>query len=170
MDRKIISPAASAGAGAAAGVVAGMVMGLVAMFRALGMGMSFWLPMQQIGALFYGVNALLGGVGPTIVGMMIHLAMSAGAGLLFGLVAARLPGVVAFFLGLLYGAGIWAMTTFLILPLIDPTMSDRVALAPGWWFGYHLIFGAVLALASPLASTMRQTSQDRPPVTGAQPV
>ena len=164
----LVQPAQRAEAGALAGLIAGMVMGLVAMFHALSSGMSFWLPMQQIAGVVYGVEAVLGGVGPTVVGIIIHLALSACFGLLFGLIVARLPMRGTLWLGLAYGVAIWLVASFAILPAINPTMQDRVAIMPGWWFGLHMIFGAVLSLASPFGRNFAERATPPPATPDAQ--
>lgn len=155
MDEKIetreIQSGSSAGAGLLAGFIAGIVFALVAMFRSMDLGMSFWLPMQQVSGWFFGVDALLGGWIPTVVGIAIHLALSSGFGLVFGFLASKLSMSGAFWAGIFYGIAIWAVMTFVVLPALNPTMLARVGLAPTWWFGLHLIFGAVLSLASPFA-------------------
>jgi hypothetical protein len=38
---------------------------------------------------------------------------------------------------------VWAVMTYIGLPIVNTTMQARVALMPGWWFFAHLIFGAV---------------------------
>ena len=96
---------------------------------------------------------MLGGLGPTIVGMVIHLALSSCSGLLFGLIVARLP-----MRGLAYGALIWLVNTLAILPAINPTMQARVAIFPAWWFGLHMMFGAVLSLASPFGRAFAESA------------
>ena len=141
------------GAGAIAGIIAGMVMGLAAMTRAAAAGMSFWLPMEQIAATFYGPDALLGGIGPILVGTAFHLGVAACLGGLVGLVAARRTAGRAFGMGLAAGVIIWLGMAYVALPLVDPVMRARVALLGGWWFVYHLIFGCMLFLV-PLIDRM----------------
>ncbi len=136
-----------AGAGIVAGLVAGVVMALVAMIRAGTLGLGFWLPMKLVAALFWGVEALIGGGGVVVVGILIHLTVAGVAGLLFGLVLGnRLNAGGALVMGAIYGVAIWALTTWGVLPVLNPVMLDRQMVAPGWWFGYHLIFGATLFL------------------------
>lgn len=121
-------------------------MGMVAMIRAIAGGMSFWLPMQQIAATFYGSEALLGGFGPTIVGMMIHLMFSAAFGGVVGLFVYRFSAGATFWVGMLAGIIIWAVMTWIVMPVANPVMHQRVALMNGWWFVYHLVFGGMLFL------------------------
>lgn len=168
--RNRIQPIQCMEAGLLAGLIAGIVMALVAMGRSASAGMSFWLPMQLIAGWFYGVDALIGGGWVVLVGIVIHLAVSAGYGLVFGLIAARIPAAGSFWAGIAYSVTIWVLMTYLVVPGLDPTMAQRVALVPaGWWFGYHLFYGATLTLASPFAQRFAQRAKTHVPTAGAQP-
>lgn len=144
-----------AGAGIFAGAIAGIVMALVAMVRAQVLGLGFWLPMKLVAALFWGVEALIGGSGVIIVGIVIHLVVAGFAGMLFGLVLGnRLTTSGALVLGVIYGMAIWAFNTWAVLPVLNQVMLDRQMIAPGWWFIYHLIYGALLLLMPGFAQFM----------------
>lgn len=141
--------------GAVAGMIAGAVMAMMAMFRAWAVGMGFWFPPKQIAAVLFGVDALVGDAGVITVGLIIHMMMSAGFGALFGVIGgARVSVGAAFGLGLLYGVLVWAVMTYIGLPLVNEVMRERVAMQPVWWFVYHLIFGGVLLLTPPLARAL----------------
>lgn len=145
------SASARALGGAVAGMIAAVVMALVAMIRAAAGGLGFWLPMKNIAALFYGVDALIGGAGAAVVGIIIHLIVGAVAGLVLGLLAGnRLNVLTALIAGLVWGVVIWAVNTWIILPLVNQVMLDRVMTAPVWWLVYHLVFGGLLLLIPPL--------------------
>src|SRR5690606_19864939 len=101
--RTIIHTPQSAEAGALAGLISGAVMALLMMTRSLTQNGDFWLPMNLIAAVFYGPDAMLGGTA-TFVGILIHFAVSAGWGLLFGLIASRISNTGAFWAGLVFGA------------------------------------------------------------------
>lgn len=148
----------SAEAGALAGLISGAVMALIMMTRSLTQNGDFWLAMNQIAAMVYGPDALLGGTA-TLVGILIHFAVAAGWGLLFGLIASRISNTGAFWAGLIFGAAVWAIMTFAVLPLVNNIMRERVDLIPGWWFAYHLIYGAVLSLAAPFAKTFADRAE-----------
>ncbi len=147
--------------GILAGLVAGTVMALVAMTTSAVAGGSFWLPMLAIAGTYYGPEALAGGAGAITLGALTHLVVSAFWGLLFAWVGgARISTGSAFFAGLLYGIAIWALMSFAVLPAINEVLLDRAMVEPGWWFGYHLIFGGMLLLTPLLA----QAFSDRPRV------
>lgn len=156
-------------AGAIAGVIAGIVMAMIAMSRAAFVGMSFWFPVEQIAATFYGVDALLGGGGPIIVGVLIHMVTSAVLGGLAGLFLAKLSTAGAFGAGLLVGVVIWALMTFLVLPIANEVMRERVALMSGWWFTYHLVFGGMLFLTPVLFRRLGHRPVGAAPPRGARP-
>lgn len=138
----------SVAGGLLAGMIAGIVMALAAMiYMAAATPMEFWLPMKNIAATWLGVSALIGGASAVAVGVITHLVVASGWGLLFGLVAGRQRSVGgALVAGIVYGTVVWAIMTWLIMPWINPTMSARVEVLPGWWWWtLHAIFGVVLA-------------------------
>lgn len=146
---------ASAVAGMEAGLISGVVMMLALMVYSFSTGEGFFFPLQQIAATFMGVEALIGGTGTILLGAVIHLVVAAGLGLGFGLMLP--PGssdAVAASWGVAFGAAVWLMMTFAVLPIFNPIMADRVSLYSGWWFAYHLGFGAVLGLTPSLAGRM----------------
>lgn len=131
--------------GALAGLAAGTVMIAAAMIHSMLNGFSFWFPLQQIAALVYGVDALIRGGDATVVGSLVHAIVSVGFGIVFGLSTVRRRSVWVFLLiGIIYGGIVWAVMSYGALPFINPVMSERVALIPGAWLAYHLLFGIVL--------------------------
>jgi hypothetical protein len=140
--------AAAVGAGAVAGLIAGIVMMSIAAVRSFAVTLGFWFPFKQIAATYMDVDALIAGGGAVTLGIILHLIASAVLGGLFGLAGgSRIPWYGALFWGVLFGILVWAVMTFLGLPLLNAPMSERVALISGWWFVYHLIFGALLFMA-----------------------
>jgi uncharacterized membrane protein YagU involved in acid resistance len=138
--------------GLVAGVIAGIAMGMVSMLHAEATGEGFFLPLKLIAAAVYGVDALIGDAGVIVAGMAIHMMNSMIFGLIFSLlVGRRTSGIAALVWGLIYGAAIWALMTFIALPMADPTMRERVPLMPFSWFISHLVFGGMLFL-TPLLS------------------
>jgi uncharacterized membrane protein YagU involved in acid resistance len=133
-------------AGALAGLIAGIVMIVISMIVAAGTGAGATMPLRLIAAALFGVDALVGGMGILLVGLIMHLAFSAVAGVVFAGIVGNVRTGVAFGAGIVYGIIIWAVNTLGILPATDPTMSARSALMPGWWFVFHLIYGGMLFL------------------------
>jgi len=133
-------------AGAIAGFLGGACMALLTMILSASAGMGFWHPVELMSGIFYGVDAILGGVGPVITGLIVHAILTTALGALFGAIlpvdqaeSGRATGW-----GLVYGALCWAAITFVVLPVMNQTMKDRVDLAPGWWFASFLLYGVVL--------------------------
>ncbi|MEJ2678756.1 MAG: hypothetical protein P8174_06750 [Gemmatimonadota bacterium] len=155
MEHYDYSASARAGGGLIAGLIAGVIMALVAMFRSLVMGLGFWLPMQLVGASLYGVGALVGGGGVVDVGIVIHLVVSAVAGMIFGLLFGnRLHKASALAVGIFYGMAIWALNTWAVLPWLDVVMQQRVMAGLGWWWTLHVIFGGLLLFMPPMVHAL----------------
>lgn len=148
MDQRI-STRGTLWGGAVAGMIAGLAMAMAAMIYAWTAGAGFWLPVRNIAALWFGVNALVMGASAPFVGVLTHLVNSAVFGIIFAfLIRSRPTTGVAFAGGIAYGIVIWAVMTYVALPLFNETMYERTANAnPGWWFVLHLIFGGMLFLA-----------------------
>lgn len=131
--------------GITGGIVSGLAMGVVGMVYSLAAGTGAFLPLKLIAASVFGVTAILGGPGVVFVGLVLHLVISA----FWGTVFARLnpldiPAGTVIGNGVLFGIIVWAIMTFLALPVVDPTMYQRIGLSPGMWFFQHLVYGAFL--------------------------
>jgi hypothetical protein len=152
------SPAALA-AGAGAGIVGGILMAMfMMMYAAMALG-SMWAPLRMLGATFYGPEALVGGAGVMLWGLMVHMMASAGLGALFAaLIGARASGGAALGWGVAYGLAVLVGMTFLVLPWANPTMFARVQLIVGAWIIGHIVFGMGVALAPAL---MRRAAEPR---------
>src|SRR6476661_6307311 len=70
-------------AGLLAGILAGIAFALIAFFVSTLKGQQFLDPLYLIGATFFGVKALVGGLGVAVVGLLTHVAVSAFFGILF---------------------------------------------------------------------------------------
>ncbi len=154
---------ARAGAGIVAGMMAGVVMAIVAMFRAGSSGLGFLLPLKLIAALFWGVPALIGGVGVLITGILIHMVVSGGVGMMFGLMVGNRFNVgVALVGGVIWGIVIWAVNLWVFLPWLNEVMLERQMVMPTQWFVLHLIYGAMLFLVPPLTRAFGGGGEPRP--------
>lgn len=131
--------------GAAAGLRAGLVMGLLLCAKTAADGSGFWLPMRAIAALWRGAPALLGGAPTIALGVGTHLVTAALLGGIFASLLGRgARPRAALGLGLAYGAVVWAVMTFAVVPAFDPVLARRLALMPVWWLSAHLAYGALL--------------------------
>ena len=157
----------AASAGAIAGLISGAAMGLLAMIYSASIGEGFTFPLKEIAATFLGVEAIIGGAGTIILGALIHFAVSAAWGAIFGMVLPRdrdtlrtaADDTAAYGWGLAFGVGVWLVMTFIALPVFNQVMSDRVALYSGMWFINHLLFGVVLGTTPAIARRMGVTRE-----------
>lgn len=139
------------GSGITCGLLGGAIMAIATMFYTATIGEGFWAPMKFIAATFLGVNALIGGAGVIVVGLALHLVVSAAWGSLYALVARRdAPLGPSLVLGLVASVIILVVMSFIVMPICDPTMWARVNLMWGMWIVAHLLYGAALALVPTL--------------------
>lgn len=144
-------------AGALAGLIGGIVMAMFAMTVTAIMGQGVWMPLRLIAASILGVDALVGGVGVLMAGLIMHMMASVIFGLIFAAIVGAAGPAMAFGAGIVYGIVIWAGMTYIGLPIADPTMQARVVMMGGPWFVEHLIFGGMLFLTPLLAHAMRRS-------------
>jgi hypothetical protein len=91
---------------------------------------------------------LVGGSGTIFAGAVTHFIVAGFWGAVFAsLIRREARTDAAFFGGLLYGVVVWSVMTFIVAPIVDPTLFARVQLTSGWWFYEHLIYGACLCVA-----------------------
>lgn len=133
--------------GAIAGIVGGLLMAAFAMMYTAVQGIGFWAPTTLIAATLVGVDALIGGPGIVLLGLIIHMAASIAWGVLFAWLFPRRAWTgVALVLGLLYAMGVLLVMTFLVMPVVNRVMLDRVVMMFGAFMIEHLLSGAGLTL------------------------
>ena len=131
-----------------AGLIAGFVMGMLEMvFEGLA-GLGIWSPLVFIGATVQRDLQTLTPPAPFLavavaLGMMGQLMNSVLLGLVFAWLAApRLGGAAAMFAGgILFGLIVFALTWFVVLPLLDPVMLQ---VNPAGFAASHVVWGAIL--------------------------
>jgi uncharacterized membrane protein YagU involved in acid resistance len=135
----------------AAGIADGLfsailMMGFMMAYSSVtGAGMT--MPLKALGALVYGVEALVAGSMAMLAGAGIQLGFSIVLGILFGLCTSRRTSIVAaLFLGMAVGIVIWVAMELVVLPNMNPTMAARVALMPLAYFVAHLLYGIGLGM------------------------
>lgn len=150
--------------GAIAGVLGGIALGLILCLQSAATGMGFFFPIQLASGVFYGDDAILGGVGPTVAGLVIYVVSSVILGCVFALfLRPRTPTTDAVAFGLIFGIVVWALRSYIVLPSFNPTLTDRMNLIPGWWFLGHLAFGAILGSIPTIRQTLaRRETTVRP--------
>jgi hypothetical protein len=134
-----------------AGLAASLVMGMFEMLYEAVAGAGFWSPVTFIAATILrnlqGIDTLvpLQPV-PVLLGLMGHMMNSVILGAVFALlIAPRLRASSALLIaGVVYGAAVFVVMWFAVVPVVDPLMLKLNGLA----FGIaHVMWGAVLGAA-----------------------
>lgn len=156
--------------GTVAGMMAGFVLAAVlAAHGWISRDGTFWDAPMAIWAWVAGIQhfgAPANHPWPIVLGLLVHVAVSAVAGVAFAAVAfaSQLRGHLVAGVG--FGLGVWVYTRYLILPLAvegDILFTSGVV-APHWlWWIAHGLFGAALGGTIDLWSGM----QRKPPVVRA---
>jgi len=119
-------------------------------------------PLKDLGALVYGVEALVAGSMAILAGAGIQLGLSIVLGILFALFTSRKTSIVAaLFVGIMVGIVIWVAMELVVLPYMDPTMAARIALMPLAYFVAHLLFGIGLGLTPLFVRTFSRRRDER---------
>jgi hypothetical protein len=138
-------------AGVVGGLVGGVVMAAPAMFWAAASGRGFWYPINLLaGMVLPGPGAPDGADLGTFhadwfsAACAAHAVLSITFGVLFALVAPRLPAVPATFAwGGLVLPMLWTGTTYGLMGVVNPVLQDRVDWA--WFIVSQFVFGLVAA-------------------------
>ena len=140
------SPGVRLVSGITAGIVGGILMiGFLMTYASL-TGAGLTTPLKAVGALVYGVEALVAGPVAILTGASIQLGLAIVLGILFALcVTRRTSTVSALFAGIAIGIAVWLLMDLLVLPLAYPTMAARVALIPLAYFIAHVLYGLGLS-------------------------
>lgn len=133
--------------GAIAGLAGGIAMMFTAALIADSLGRDTWLEARQIAAVFYG-DAAASGMGPVLVGTLVHLLVSALLGAAFGIVSRRVLRLTSDFgtpvlVGMIYGMLIWMAAYFVVLPIANPALLDTYQ--PSFII-QNLVYGVVAGL------------------------
>jgi hypothetical protein len=137
--------------GAIAGLGGGLAMAIVAAMLTRALGQDIWHQPKVIASLVYGPGATAqpGFVaGPVLVGTLIHLAVSALLGALFGIGTRRILLLPSDFgtpvmAGLVYGLLIWLVAYFIVVPTLSPRLLEIYVPA---FIVQHIIYGTVTGL------------------------
>jgi hypothetical protein len=147
--------------GAIAGTFAGSAMALFLIILGGWQGIGWLGVMRAIGGLFYGTEALGGGGPPAFWGLVVHFAVAVALGVLFAAMIRRnadpLGSITA---GLLFGIAVWAVMTWVVVRIADPTLAEVADRMSFGWLSAHIIYGVVLGLASQLRGV---AAGERPP-------
>jgi hypothetical protein len=173
--------------GAVAGVIASVVMAMYAMGASWAKDTGFFTPLYHIASLWADQDAMMKSMmanmgegdaftfvfDTALLGAVIHIVTGAIYGAIFGLAVSRLRlgNAIVAGLGIVYGAIVFAVSTWIGLPvaaaLFDSgdQISDMAEMA-GWgtFVIEHLLFGLVLGILVAVARTRSRTTL---PPTGA---
>ena len=132
--------------GAAAGAIAGAVLTAFMIVMALVKGMDPWqTALKGAAAPLLGDAAMRPGfeLGPVLLGLVCHFAVSIGWGLLFGLIAYGLSKPMTMLAGALWGVVVWLGMFYVVLPLVG--LADMARESPvSTAVIYHVFFGIAL--------------------------
>ena len=150
------------GAGVAAGALGGILMIGCMMIYAGATDAGATMPLKALGALVYGVEALVAGPTAMAVGVGIQVALAIAIGILFALFMSRETSTVAaLFAGIVVGVALWAAMDLFVMPRANPTMAARIALMPLGYFMAHVAFGIGLAMTPSLMRTFTKEHHER---------
>lgn len=150
--------------GAMAGLIGGVVSALwsMAYFAISGYGLLF--PFYLIGATFGGADALVGGSGVILWGLVLHIGTAIVLGVLYAfMVTPQVQNVSSLLGGVVYGMAILAAMTYVVTPWANPILHQRIALMPASWFVTHALFGLGVAVVPMLERYLGRRSLPREP-------
>ncbi len=138
--------------GAIAGVIAGIVFAMFEMIMAAIMGDGFFMPLRMIGAIVLGEDALMPSyslVGAAVVGLVVHMLLSAVYGAMFGALVGLVPALaenrtMLIVAATLYGFALWLINFYVVAPMAFEWfgMADSVV----QFVAHTFFFGTVLGL------------------------
>ncbi|HET9595946.1 MAG TPA: hypothetical protein VFP65_10215 [Anaeromyxobacteraceae bacterium] len=144
-----------------AGVVTGLIAGGAMLFFlcvASGwLGPGFLAPVKAFAGVLLRRGALGGGSGATVLGLLVHGAVSVCIGVAFTAIAVRertgpMASVGA---GILFAIGAWVVMTFVAARFLDPPLWELARSMPFTWFAAHLVYGMAMGWARQLRDELR---------------
>lgn len=123
------------------GAIGGILMGMASMLLFWLRDLGLWYPLRLIATLVRWPDAAAErgfDLGPVLVGLIIHMALSMMFGVAMVLIGRRLPGQVII-RSVVLSLVLWLATNFIALPLVDQIFYDQF---PAWIFGVgHVMYG-----------------------------
>jgi hypothetical protein len=168
VDASVSADRVSWGRRLAAGIADGtlsaiLMMGFMTAYSSV-TGAGVTMPLKMLGALVYGVEALVAGSMAILTGAGILLGFSVVLGILFALFTSRRTSILgALFVGIGVGIIIWAAMELVVLPCMNPTMAARIALMPAAYFIAHLLYGTGLGLTPIFVRALSRKGHDYVP-------
>jgi hypothetical protein len=141
----------SIGEGITAGLIAGVIFAMMEIAGAAMMGNPPLMPVRMFASVVLGQGAMEGPLGvPLVVGTIAHLVLSAGFGIVYGLLAARTSEATKTSfgrqagLGILFGLVVWLVNFHIIARVLYPWFLGAPQFLQAMMHG--LFFGLPLAL------------------------
>ncbi len=127
--------------GVMGGLIGGILMGMASMLIFWLRDLGFWYPLRLIATLVRWPDAAAERgfeLGPVLVGIIIHMALSMMFGVALTWIGRRLPWQ-AVLRAVVLSLVLWVITNFIVLPLVDQTFYDQ---SPAWIFAIgHVMYG-----------------------------
>ena len=130
------------------GLVAGVTMFFMLAIVAVASGAAPWQPMRVVASPFLGMKALEGGAGPVVLGLSVHLVLSALLGGLFTRVVGRMRRRRQLGIGLFYALALWLVAQFVVFPMLVPPVAAQIGTLWSFFLG-HLGYGLMLGASVP---------------------
>jgi len=149
-------------AGIIAGALGGILMIGCMMIYASVTDAGATMPLKALGALVYGVEALVAGPTAMAVGVVIQIGLTIVIGILFALFMSRKTSTgAALFAGIVVGIALWAAMDLFVMQRANPTMAARIALMPLGYFAAHVAFALGLAMTPTFMRTFTKERHER---------
>jgi hypothetical protein len=148
MARPSIQPGNGVGVGLLAGLVGGFVLAVFRITMALGAGGDAWHPLEMAAAPVLGERALVPGFDPAafVLGMILHFAIAAAWGGVFGFFFHGLAARGTVIAGPLFGLVVWFTMLYVVLPLAG--LSELATAVPiRDAIVAHVLFGLGVGIA-----------------------
>jgi hypothetical protein len=158
--------------GIIAGLIGGAVLSVFMLIMNLATAQDIWVGMKIAGEPFLGERAMQPGfdLGPVLVGVLSHFAVSLGWGLLFGVLFYGASRGATVALGAVWGVVVWLGMFYAVLPLVG--LAELARAAPvGMAVFEHVLFGLAVGLGFlPFQRRRPRSLREAPPVIRHDPV
>ncbi len=163
MIRDEIQARQAARAGALAGLCAGVFLTLLMTAMAIARSADVWYGIKGASAPFFGERAMAPGFDfwPVLIGLIAHLLISVGWGLLFGLLVDGLGRLATLAAGVAWGFVVWLGMYYVVLPIVGLS-SMRADTSVGRAIAFHLLFSTALGVAYVVIRGVRLETVGRP--------
>ena len=134
--------------GSVAGIAAGIFLTLMMTVMSAAGGRDIWYGIKGASAPIFGTRAMEPGfdVVTVVVGLVLHLAISAGWGALFAILVQGWNRMATAITGVLWGFVVWIGMYYVVLPVVG--LSSMQSDAPaGRAIAFHLIFSIAMTVA-----------------------